>query len=102
MKSPKNIQRSMRMTQEIYDYVMAHDGNGFNDKFNNLCQKFMHDESILDARISEKQQSLENLRNALSQYQALNTRVQRVADYLAYIDDIVQKDIPSLFDDLIL
>lgn len=99
MKSPKNIQRSMRMTQEIYDYVMAHDGNGFNDKFENLVFKFMENEKALDARISEKQQSLENLRNALSQYQALNTRVQRLADYLAYIDDIVQKDIPTLLDD---
>lgn len=99
MKSPKNIQRSMRMTQEIYDYVMSHDGNGFNDKFENLVIKFMESEMILDANIQRKQQLLENLGDALLQYQLLKCNLERVSDYLKYIDDIVKKDIPTLFDD---
>lgn len=36
IKEKKSISRSVRMTQTVYDIVDSFEGNGFNEKFQNL------------------------------------------------------------------
>lgn len=48
MPAYKCINKSVRMTQELYDYISAYRGEGFNEKFSNI---------ILDARDSEAERN---------------------------------------------
>lgn len=50
----KNIAKSVRMTEEVYDIVNNREGNGFNEKFENLCLFFKKTEPSLRRRIAEK------------------------------------------------
>lgn len=34
----KSIQKSVRMTEEVYNYVMKFKGEGFNEKFENMVK----------------------------------------------------------------
>ena len=65
MKEPKTIAKSIRMTETVYDYVNAHVGEGFNQKFENLCIRLMFEESGLDRRIAEKRELLESLQKKI-------------------------------------
>ena len=43
-KQPKNVSKSIRLTEDLYKYIDNYCGDGFNEKFENV---------ILDARHSE-------------------------------------------------
>lgn len=46
MAEQKSISKSIRLSQELYDYICSYRGEGFNEKFRNI---------IIDARDSEAQ-----------------------------------------------
>jgi len=54
------------MTQSVYDFVCQHVGDGFNQKFEHLCLRFMWEEAELDRRIAEKRKQLERFENRLN------------------------------------
>ncbi|MCL1807983.1 MAG: hypothetical protein FWG31_09820 [Oscillospiraceae bacterium] len=78
MKEPKSISRSIRMTETVYTYVNQHIGDGFNQKFENICHRFMREEAELDRRISEKKKLL----------QQLNDKVRDIQNGLRTAEDI--------------
>lgn len=77
-REPKAISRSIRMTETVYAYVNSHVGEGFNQKFENLCMYFMREEKTVQKRIKEKQMLLDSL----------NTRIQSAQAGLKAIEDI--------------
>lgn len=68
-KQKKNNAKSVRMTDEVYAYVESQEGEGFNQKFENLVLYAMKTEkdrqqriALLDAEIQRKQDILQSLR----------------------------------------
>ena len=68
MKVLKNNAKSVRLTDEVLNYVNNFEGDGFNEKFENLvlfCQRTENDRReeirMLDRRIKEKQRILDTL-----------------------------------------
>ncbi len=73
----KSNMKSVRMTDEVFETVMAYRGNGFNEKFENLVVDFIHgrekmqrEVELLSAYISDKRteqrqvvQRVQNMRN---------------------------------------
>ena len=55
----KNIQKSIRMTNEVNKYVEGFKGNGFNEKFENLVLFCMKEEKAISARLKEQQKTCE-------------------------------------------
>lgn len=60
--------KSVRMTDKVYNYVMAAEGEGFNQKFERLVIRCMEMEEqkrtelkILDSQIQERRQELARL-----------------------------------------
>lgn len=49
----KNIAKSIRMTQEVLDFINTVDGNGFNQKFENAVLFFMKEEEVKKKRVRE-------------------------------------------------
>ena len=80
----KNIQKCVRMTEEIFCYLDNYKGNGFNEKFENLVLFALVEENAkkkrlleLDAEIVQREKKLRLLSDKAYQldrnlYQALN------------------------------
>ncbi len=63
VKEKKTISRSIRMTQTVYDIVNKYEGNGFNEKFENMVLYCFREENRIKAAIKE-QQEIYKLRQA--------------------------------------
>lgn len=68
MSKAKSISKSIRLTEEIYNYINSYDGDGFNCKFENIILDAMftekerrHQLQELDGRIARQRQELEKL-----------------------------------------
>jgi|GEM_PF-723429 len=83
----KTIQKSIRMTEEIHNYVEKFSGKGFNEKFENLVLFFMKREKELDKRIAEQEKTLETngkriqlQRNVLADFESISRSVKSLLD----------------------
>lgn len=88
----KSINKSIRLSQPVYDYIMQAPGDGFNQKFENI---------IIDAKESEAERhlQLERLDNRLENLQA---KYNYCEEQLRKLDPMVQAalHINSLIRDL--
>ena len=57
----KNIQKSIRLSEEIYSAVMNYYGDGFSDKFENFVAHYVWSSRKIDEQIEQKKQQLEQI-----------------------------------------
>lgn len=69
----KDIQRSIRFSKHIFDYVDGYRGSGFSEKFENMVVDAMEGEkrrnerlASLDRQIAAKEETLDSLRRDIS------------------------------------
>lgn len=58
----KSIAKSVRLTQEVYDYIDQSAGNGFNEKFENIILEAKTGESKRKQEIARLDKKIEKLR----------------------------------------
>lgn len=63
----KSIAKSVRLTDEVYDYVMSAPGKGFNEKFENIILQAKVEESDRKKRLDELQRSIDDQQRKLYQ-----------------------------------
>lgn len=97
-KEPKDINKSIRITKTVNDYIQTHEGNGFNDKLEKMVLKFRNDEKLLDDKISSKQQHYDLLCDKICKLLILDDKLSKINRYILYAKDIIDEDMPSLFD----
>lgn len=78
MKTLRSILKTIRITEELYNYIDNYEGSTWNDKINNLLdfyisndlryKKYLND---LELQISEKQQLLDEFKIKISKFQDL-------------------------------
>ena len=99
MKSLKSNSKSVRMTDEVFEYVQSMDGKGFNEKFENMVLFAMKTErdrerhiSILDDEIARKRDILYKLRQMEDKLvwvqRALNSLGDQVSDLIDNADKV--------------
>lgn len=76
--SNKSILKSMRMTPELFSYIDGYQGNGFNEKFENIILDAMFSDtsrrkriSELDALIRSKEEEYFQLVKKVQEFEAL-------------------------------
>lgn len=89
----KSQQRSIRMTPTVESYVLGFEGNGFNQKFENLVIHVMNDErnrkeriKKLDKEIKEKIELLDDLRDKIQKFNNICLAFESIDDRLKSID----------------
>lgn len=115
----KNIVKSVRLTQEVFDYIDSAPGNGFNEKFENIILEAKRGESDrkkelarLEDRINKQQrkqnllfQQLTNFNYFLNSFEAAHKSLHDLRGYFEdaglSLDRIkkVEKDIKEIDDD---
>lgn len=49
----KNISKSIRLSQKVFDYIDSYEGDGFNQKFENIILFAMEQEEVKCKRLEE-------------------------------------------------
>lgn len=72
----KSIAKSVRLTQEVYDYIEQQAGNGFNEKFENIILEAKKGESDRKKELARLDREIEKQRKKeyllFEKYQSLN------------------------------
>ncbi|TEB13555.1 hypothetical protein Psfp_03419 [Pelotomaculum sp. FP] len=74
--------KSVRMTPTVFSYVEKHQGDGFNDKFQNLiifCMKALPD---LEKKIKEREKYLSELNATISKNQNISNNLRSISYYI--------------------
>ena len=67
MIEKKEFAKSLRMTATVKNYVEQFEGNGFNEKFENLVLFCLQNEKQIQERIERSQQDLFDLKSDIRQ-----------------------------------
>lgn len=78
----KDIQKSIRMTAEVYAYVDAQPGTGFNAKFENMVLRCMTEESELEKKIEKKKEELAKLERNCEDIWKVLDKAKRIERFL--------------------
>lgn len=88
----KNLSKSIRLSQEVFDYIDQAPGKGFNEKFENIILEAKTGEAErkqtladLDARILERQRYLKQL---FERYRHLQTFFSRILHLMHKVDTL--------------
>lgn len=88
----KNINKSVRLSNEVYEYVNEFQGNGFNEKFENIVVFCMKTEVERKKRLDEiekmiksRSEQLENINRDLDTARRATNIYKRTMDTLKYI-----------------
>lgn len=88
----KNISKSVRLSNEVYDYVNEFKGNGFNEKFENIVFFCMKTEVERKKRLDEienliksRSEELSNINSDLDTARRATNIYKRTMETLRYI-----------------
>lgn len=88
----KNINKSVRLSNEVYEYVNEFQGNGFNEKFENIVVFCMKTEverkkrlDDIEKMIKSRSEQLENINRDLDTARRATNIYKRTMDTLKYI-----------------
>ena len=98
----KNISKSIRLSDDVYGYIMAAPGKGFNEKFENIILEAHEAEPELKKRLAELQKSVDDEQRKLYQlfekYRYLNDYF-RIAMSMQHQLDVMQDDLKMALND---
>ncbi|MCM1159884.1 MAG: hypothetical protein NC412_01560 [Roseburia sp.] len=88
-KELKNIQKSIRMSEKVYFYVNNQEGEGFNNKLENLiCRQ----KPFLEKEIKELQKEKETLEQEVYQLREVIMEMEKVLDGFSQVKKFFEKD----------
>lgn len=85
MKEKKTVQKSIRMTQRVNDYVNQFSGEGFNEKFENLVLFCMEHEQNIKSNINTATQRLQALDKQIQKKREILSKLQRIETQVNYL-----------------
>ena len=91
MKEKKNIQKSVRMTKTVYNFIIKQSGKGFNEKFENAVLKLLNKEKELDKKIASKEEYLALLSERETNVSELLDKLDFISKQVDYIHSNLQK-----------
>lgn len=88
----KEISKSIRLSNEIYDYIMEFEGNGFNEKFENIIVFSIKTElerrkrlSDVEKLIKERTQELSDLNDNLYKARIETYKYKQIMNDLKFV-----------------
>ena len=89
----KNISKSIRISERVFNYIEEYEGNGFNEKFSNIIIHAMESEKKLEKRLDDlrayirlEETKLSELKQEIYENKDILKKLQGVQ---TYIDSLV-------------
>ena len=79
MSEKKSINKSIRLSPKVYNYIDSHPGNGFNEKFENIILEAMEFE---DDRKRRMEYLDEKINMKLEQISVLEDKIKSLNEFL--------------------
>ncbi len=90
MKSPKNIQKSIRITEKVAEYIEQQNGEGFNEKFCNMVMYCMEKEAELKRQEKLYKNRIEQYNIEIDKKRAVLDKLQRIEQYVNSCCNVIQ------------
>ena len=87
----KNIQKSIRMSQEIYEYIAAFDGKNFNDKFENCIKSCIDQNRVIRKNKIRLEKEVFELTDKIQEYRNILAGLERIQSYVNFACDFVSQ-----------
>lgn len=76
MSSKKSVAKSIRISEELNEFIESYPGKGFNDKLNNIINLCFFNEVLMKQRIAEAEKELNVISKELSEKRSLISKLQ--------------------------
>lgn len=94
IKEKKEHSRSIRMTNTVKEFIDSQDGNGFNEKFENLVLYCKANLPKLESQIKEKEKQLKELATKFEKQQNILNEI----DNIKWSLDSMKRNIEQVID----
>ena len=98
MDNRKSINKSVRLTPKVYNYIDSYPGDGFNEKFENIILEAMELEEerkkrikALDDMIADKLDDYNTLRDKIKDLNEFLLVAVKANSMIKQLDDVVRK-----------
>ena len=98
MDNRKSINKSVRLTPKVYNYIDSYQGNGFNEKFENIILEAMELEEerkkriqALDDMIADKLDDYNTLRDKIKDLDKFLLVAVKANSMIKQLDDVVKE-----------
>ena len=100
MSDKKSINKSIRISPKVHNYIESHPGNGFNEKFENIILESMEFETARLKRIAELDDLIQD---KAAQYELLKSKIKSLNDFLlvAVRANSMLKELDSLVKEIV-
>ncbi|MDD3278632.1 MAG: hypothetical protein PHG16_07075 [Lachnospiraceae bacterium] len=102
LKQKKSISKSVRLSESVYHYIDAFDGDGFNEKFENIIYFSMQMEADLKKRIANLNQDIADLEQKEKDLNlAITSAVNQISDEFDNMSKVFQSRLLSIRSDFL-
>lgn len=82
MNQPKNVQKSIRISEDVAKYIEKQEGNGFNDKLCNMVLYCMEHEADIKKKVTAAENRLEVVEKQISKKIDLLEKLESISRFV--------------------
>lgn len=87
---PKNIQKSIRISEDVAAYIEKQEGNGFNDKFCNMVLYCMEREAEIKKKVASAEKRLEFVEKQIQEKHKLLEQLEAISRFVSSCLRVIQ------------
>lgn len=87
---PKNIQKSIRISEEVAAYIEKQEGQGFNEKFCNMVLYCMEHEAEINKKVASAEERLEFVDKRISEKGKLLEQLEAISRFVRSCLNVIQ------------
>ncbi len=79
---PKNVQKSIRISEDVLKYIEKQEGNGFNEKLCNMVLYCMEHEADIKKKVTAAENRLEVVEKQISKKRDLLEKLESISRFV--------------------
>ena len=87
---PKNIQKSIRISEEVAAYIEKQEGNGFNEKFCNMVLYCMEHEADVKKKVTSAEKRLAIVEKQINEKHKLLEQLESISRFVSSCLRVIQ------------
>ncbi len=87
---PKNVQKSIRISEDVLKYIENQKGNGFNEKLCNMVLYCMEHEADIKKKVSAAEKRLEFVENQIRERHNLLDKIETISRFVGSCLRVIQ------------
>ncbi|MCX4378549.1 MAG: hypothetical protein OSJ61_20610 [Lachnospiraceae bacterium] len=87
---PKNVQKSIRISEDVLKYIEKQEGNGFNEKLCNMVLYCMEHEADIKKKVSAAEKMLEVVEKQIGEKEELLEKLESISRFVGSCLRVIQ------------